>query len=205
MITQGKYTYRNKDLVIPVRTQQNQYFLDKLEQIILSVNPERIVEIGTARGGVTLAMSDILNKNNLGNTKIKTFDISMRNHLKNVKIPNIEFYVGNIFRYQDESLIEEEEITNFISKDHTNLFLCDGGYKVKEFITLCPYLRSGDVIMLHDYAPNKEIFESEYKDKIWNWMEVTDQDILPCIEKYNLSYYRMDLIKLSAWVALIKD
>jgi len=201
-MNQGRYC--SSKLNIKINTQQNQYFLDHVEEMLLLINPSRIIEIGTARGGVTLLMSDILYKHNMYNSKIKTFDISMRAHLKNIKVPNIEFYVGNVFRYKDESLIKEEEITNFISKDHTNLFLCDGGYKVKEFITLCPYLKSGDVIMLHDYAPNKEIFESEYKDKIWNWMEVTDKDILPCIEKYNLSYYEMGLIKPSAWVALIK-
>ena len=204
MITQGKYIYKNKDLVVPVQTQQNQYFLDKLEQIILSVNPERIVEIGTARGGVTLAMSDILNKNNLSNAKIKTFDINTKDHLQNLPITNIEFYVGNIFVYKDESLLYPAEITNFLSKKNPNLILCDGGFKIKEFNTLCKYLKKGDVIMAHDYAPNKEVFESEYKDKIWNWMEITDSDIEKSVKEYNLEYYKMDLIKPSAWVSFVK-
>jgi len=31
--------------------------------------------------------------------------------------------------------------------------------------------------MAHDYAPNREVFQSKYKDKIWNWMEICDDDI----------------------------
>lgn len=187
-----------------IRLQQNEFFLDNLENIILSINPHRIIEIGTARGGTTLAISDILNKNNLYDVKIKTFDIKTKSHLQNLSTTNIEFYIGNIFVYRDESLLHPTEITNFLSQNKTNLILCDGGNKIKEFNTLCKYLKTGDVIMAHDYAPNKEVFESEYKGKIWNWMEVTDSDIEKSVKKHNLEYYNMDLIQPSAWVSFIK-
>jgi len=201
-ITQS--VYKSHLLTGKIRLQQNGFFLDNLENIILSINPHRIIEIGTARGGTTLAISDILIKNQMNDCKIKSFDIIGKSHLKNINSPNISFYIGNIFKYKNESLIHPNEITDFISKDNINLFLCDGGNKIKEFNTLCKYLKKGDVIMAHDYAPNKEVFESEYKDKIWNWMEITDSDIEKSVKEYNLEYYKMDLIKPSAWVSFIK-
>lgn len=187
-----------------ITLQQNEFFLNNLEKIILSINPHRIIEIGTARGGATLAISDILIKNNLHDTKIKTFDISTRHHLRNINLSNIEFYVGNIFDWPKSQLSKPEEITKFLSKTGRNLIMCDGGNKIKEFNILSQYLKVGDVIMAHDYAPNKEVFESDYFGKIWNHMEICDKDIQDSVETYNLKTYNNELIKETAWVAKIK-
>jgi len=201
-VSQG--VYKSPLLTGKIRLQQNEFFLNNLEKIILSINPHRIIEIGTARGGTTLAISDILIKNNLHDTKIKTFDISMRHHLRNINLSNIEFYVGNIFDWPKSTLSKPEEITNFLSKTGRNLIMCDGGNKIKEFHILSQYLKVGDVIMAHDYAPNKEVFESDYVGKIWNHMEICDKDIEDSVETYNLKTYNNELIKETAWVAKIK-
>jgi cephalosporin hydroxylase len=193
---QGKY--KN------IRLQQNQYLVKNLKNILNTIKPKRIVEIGTARGGMTLLMSDILNELGLRDSKIKTFDITMREHLKNIEVNNIEFYVGNIFNWSKRELDKPEEITNFLSDNDVNLILCDGGNKISEFNILSKYLKKGDIIMAHDYAPNREVFNSEYKDKIWNWLEIEDKHIKKSVEEYNLFDYEMDLIKPTAWVAKIK-
>lgn len=196
--------YKSPHLTGKITLQQNKFFLDNLEEIILSINPSRIIEIGTARGGTTLAMSNILIKNNLHDVKIKTFDITIRHHLKGLTISNIEFYVGNIFNWSKSVLSKPEEITNFLSKTGRNLIMCDGSNKVKEFNILSQYLKVNDVIMAHDYAPNKEIFESDYIGKIWNHMEISDKDIKNTVETCNLEPYNNKLIKRTAWVAKIK-
>ena len=58
--------------------------------------------------------------------------------------------------------------------------------------------------MAHDYAPNRKVFDNEYLDKIWNWMEITDKHIEETCNKYNLSDYLPKVIKPFAWVAKIK-
>jgi cephalosporin hydroxylase len=201
-VSQG--VYKSPLLTGKVRLQQNEFFLNNLENIILSINPHRIIEIGTARGGTTLAISDILIKNNLHDSKIKTFDISSRHHLKNLSVSNIEFYVGNIFDWPKSELSKPEEITNFLSENKTNLILCDGANKIKEFNILSQYLKTNDLIMAHDYAPNKEVFESDYVGKIWNHMEICDKDIQNTVETCNLETYNNKLINQTAWVAKIK-
>lgn len=193
-----QYKYEN------IRSQQNLYFFENLKNILDEIKPHRIIEIGTARGATTLYMSDLLIELNLNNSKIKTFDIIQRNHLIGVERDNIEFYIGNIFNYSLKELSKPEEIVNFLSNDGVNLIMCDGGNKILEFEILSKYLKKGDVIMAHDYAPNKEVFEKDYKDKIWNWMEITDNDIDETVKEYNLESYKMDLIKPTAWVAKIK-
>jgi len=188
-----------------ILTQQNLYTGNHIKDILLEIKPERILEIGTARGGLTLLMSDILTKNEMNNSLIKSFDIKQKDHLKSVKRNNVEFYVGNIFNYSKEILLGEEPVVNFLSASGRNLIMCDGGNKVKEVKILSRYMNSGDIIMAHDYAPNKEVFESEYKDKIWNWMEINDESLQDSMRDFNLKYYNMELIKPSGWVALIKE
>jgi len=193
-------TYKNK------RTQQNQYFINNFKNIIDEIKPKRIIEIGTGFGNTTLLISDILHELNLKETIIKTFDVREKGNSENLKqVDNIIVYIGNIFNYRAKILTKPNEITEFLSKEDVNLILCDGGLKKVEFEILSQYMKKGDIIMAHDYAPNKEIFEKDYKDKIWNHMEITDKDIEKSVEKYNLKSYRMDIIKETAWVAKIKE
>jgi len=190
--------YKN---IIP---QQNKYFFDNLEKILILIKPDRIVEIGTGRGATTRYMSDICKKN-LPNAKIKTFDIKARHHFKpHEDLNNVEFCDENIFNYNEKKLIKPNLICDFLSKKGVNLILCDGGNKIAEFITLSPILNVNDIIMAHDYAPNKKIFENEYKGIIWDWCEITDEDICDAVEKNNLESYNEKLFKQTAWVAKIK-
>jgi len=188
--------------------QQNVYFLENLESIIRRIKPSRIVEIGTARGGVTVAMADVLTANNLSDVKIKTFDIMMKSHVKNLAkrySKYIEFYVGNIFNYRENTLTKPEAITDFISPTEVNLFLCDGGNKISEFNAIAPLLKSGDVIMAHDYAPNPEIRDNEYVNKIWNHWEISDEDIEKAVQDSGLVDYDVEFFKPTAWVCMIKE
>jgi hypothetical protein len=167
--------YKN---IIP---QQNKYFFDNLEKILILIKPDRIVEIGTGRGATTRYMSDICKKN-LPNAKIKTFDIKARHHFKpHEDLNNVEFCDENIFNYNEKKLIRPNLICGFLSKKGVNLILCDGGNKIAEFITLSPILNVNDIIMAHDYAPNKKIFENEYNQKVFLFA----RSYTKIIKKYN--------------------
>ena len=185
-------------------SQQNLYFLNNLKTILNDIKPHRIIEIGTSRGATTLLLSDLLVELGLPDSKIKSFDIHKRPHLRDVSRSNLELYIGNIFIYHETKLSNPEEIVDFLSRDKVNLILCDGGNKIAEFNILSQYLKKGDIIMAHDYSPDKDTFNKEYKDKIWNWLEISDKDIEDSVNQYNLEPYNMELIKPTAWVAKIK-
>lgn len=183
--------------------QQNKHFSSNIGSLLERIQPKRIIEIGTARGGATLLISDAVKTLGL-DTKIKTFDVTVKGPHLPMEMDNVEFIVDNIFNEDWSELIKPEEIENFLSADGINLILCDGGNKKKEFELLAKYLKPGDIIMAHDYAPNREVFDKEYLDKIWNWMEITDDHIKETCKKYNLKDYLPEIIKPYAWVAKIK-
>lgn len=183
--------------------QQNKHFASHIDALLARIQPKRIIEIGTARGGTTLLLSDAVKTLGL-DTKIKTFDVTVKGPHLPMEMDNVEFVVYNIFNEDWSELVKPEEIENFLSKDGVNLILCDGGNKKEEFKLLAKYLKSGDIIMAHDYAPNRKVFDNEYLDKIWNWMEITDKHIEETCNKYNLSDYLPKVIKPFAWVAKIK-
>ena len=183
--------------------QQNKHFASHIDALLARIQHKRIIEIGTARGGTTLLLSDAVKTLGL-DTKIKTFDVTVKGPHLPMEMDNVEFVVDNIFNEDWSELVKPEEIENFLSKDGVNLILCDGGNKKEEFKLLAKYLKSGDIIMAHDYAPNRKVFDNEYLDKIWNWMEITDKHIEETCNKYNLSDYLPKVIKPFAWVAKIK-
>ena len=69
---------------------------------------------------------------------------------------------------------------------------------------LSGFLKSGDVIMAHDYCCNTDEFFKNFKDKIWNWLEIQDSDIEEAVEKNKLkSFMATDFAKV-VWVCKIK-
>src|SRR5262249_42080028 len=41
--------------------------------------------------------------------------------------------------------------------------------------TFAPYLKPGDIVLAHDYAPDRTFFEEHIKDRFWSWCELTDE------------------------------
>lgn len=167
------------------------------------VRPARILEIGTFHGGLTLLLRDILDEIGLVDSTIRTYDINEQEFLKPlVADRKVEVYTKNLFNdsYDDwHSEISKQEINDYINKEGTTIVLCDGGCKKCEFNLLAPLLKKNDIIMAHDYAPDTEYFEKHMKDKIWDWHEIRDSDIINSITKYNLKPYYQELMQSVAW------
>jgi len=167
-------------------------------------NPSQIVEIGTMHGGLTLMLRDILNDIGLSSTKIRTYDIEDQKFLKPLinDSSNIEVLNTNLFNYNYDDFKDEEtktDIKKYIQQDGLTIVLCDGGCKRCEYNILAPLLKSQDIIMAHDYAPNKDFFNMHIKDKIWNWMEIQDSDIQDITNKYNLLPYNQEQMLSIVW------
>lgn len=171
-------------------------FLDK-------TRPSRILEIGSFHGGLTLLLRDIMDDLTLNDNPIRTYDIHDQEFLKPlVTDRNVDVFTKNLFNddYSGWANNEcEKEIENYLQQDGVSLVLCDGGCKKCEFNLLAPLLKNNDIIMAHDYAPNSEYFEKYMKDKIWDWHEIKDNDIIESTNLYSLNPFQQELMQKIAW------
>lgn len=152
-------------------------------------NPfKRIIEIGTDYGGLTNLLADHPVSNF---SQIYTFDINPHRFVSHNN--KIQFFVKDVFTI-------EKELEQLIRSEGRTLLMCDGGNKRKEFETFHKYLKTDDVIMAHDYAPNEQIFNEKYIHKIWSWHEF--QDDYANFE--NLEPYLQDTFANYAWCIRIK-
>ena len=188
-----------------VHLQQQNGYQKPFFKLLSSLKPKRILEIGTGVGGFTLFLRDTLNEIGLSDSIIKTYDIYNLSNQFNEEhdLNNIEFSNENIFN-ADYDLEQIEMIKSFIQSDGTTLVLCDGYNKIKEFNQLGKLLKIGDVIMAHDYVVNHQVFENDYFEKIWNWCEIIEEDIIETILNENLVELMKEDFEKIVWVCKIK-
>ena len=181
--------------------QQSHFAYQVFYDFIKEVKPKRILEIGTALGGFTEFLFII--KNELGlDTEILSYDISERPWYSDMIKKGINVKVENIF--SEDWLSVKSEVIDYIKNDGLTIVLCDGGWKVGEFNLLSNYIKTGDFILAHDYAENNKIFEEKIKDKIWNWHEISNDDIQEASIKNNLELYKKDTFENAVWTCRIK-
>jgi cephalosporin hydroxylase len=178
-----------------------------IRKLIQTVKPNTILEIGTASGGLSLMIRDILNELGLYNSNLITYDVNnpeyLYGHLNNeIKI---DIRVKNIFNHPYSNIVDKEEIEKIFNTDGPIIVFCDGGSKKNEFNILSKYLRPGDVILAHDYAKNEEFFLENLHGKIWDWLEITDNDIQDCVKRENLVPYLQDEFTNVVWVCKMKE
>ena len=182
--------------------QQSHNVYQVFYDFILEVKPNRILEIGTALGGFTEFLKIITDELNL-DTKILSYDISERQWYHQMIEKGIDVRVENIFN-EDWTGVKQE-VVDFVQQDGTTIVLCDGGWKIGEFNVISKYIKNGDFILAHDYAENKEVFESKILNKIWNWHEIADSDISEASEENNLKIYEKDRFENVVWTCRRKE
>jgi len=183
--------------------QQNPHCFEAFYNLIEDKKPVRILEIGTALGGLTRFLKHACNELNL-DTDIRTYDINGRHEHGVLIKEGVDVRIENIFEsgYTD---LKNREIIEFIKQDGLTIVLCDGGNKIKEFNILSQYLKIGDIIMAHDYSYDSETFSKKINKIYWNWHEISESDIQESIEKYNLKPYMQDEFDIAVWVCKIKE
>lgn len=174
-------------------------------KLLDKIQPNIIIEIGTFAGALSLILHDLTDQ--IG-SKIITYDINSADYLKDIieknNLQRIHVITQNIFS-DNYTFLSNTEIQETISDlNNKILLLCDGGCKKCEFNLLSKYLKSNDIIMAHDYAPNKEYFEQYIKNKIWNWHEIQDSDIEDSIKNNNLKPYMREEFIDVAWACFQK-
>lgn len=168
--------------------------------IYVGLNPDylatfsNIIEIGTYNGGLTSWLKDNMNPNG----KLISFDID--GSINTTNRTDIHFRVQDCF--EPEAF---NEIIQLIRNEGRTLVVCDGGDKPKEFNTFSEYLKSGDVIIAHDYAESDN--EWIEKTNYWQWpyeYDTTPQSIEEGIKQNNLEPYKYEEMKFLLWASYIK-
>jgi hypothetical protein len=177
-----KGTHRYKDY----GSQQVPGFYKVFEKLFDITRPVSILEIGTAGGGTTMALSELLNAIPDHKFRFQTYDVVDKVWGKD---PNdfvgVEFHLENIFLDDYSGLLpeKEQEIKDFIQSPGRTIVLCDGANKIKEFQILSEYLKYDDIIMAHDYSVTSSYFRDHIQEKIWNWCEISEKDISDACQK----------------------
>lgn len=147
--------------------------------------PDRILEIGTGGGGFTLMLRHLL-----PDTPIRSYDILDRTYYSILRQAGVDVRV---------SADQWEKSDEYIGGPGRTLILCDGGNKIREFCTLAPQLKPGDVIMAHDYARDAETLERQQAAGGWLWCEITESDIAEACRKCNLIDHLAEAFAAVGW------
>lgn len=179
------FTYRG------VSVHQNGYVGDVFRALFRTFKPVKVLEIGTADGGLTILLRDLLDEAGLKKTDIWTCDPIVRDR-PHLMQPGIMYYAADALN----STVLEYHVKY---AEGPALVLCDGGNKPAEFNKYAAFLRSGDVIMAHDFAVDHDQFYTEMKDKHWNWWEIEDAQIRDACRKYELEPFMQSEFQRVAW------
>lgn len=176
--------------------QQHQDAYKSFYSLIRNVSPSRILEIGTAKGGLTQFLKLCLDDLKL-ESRIRSYDVKNRKQYKDMRDMGIDVRVENIFNENFSSC--DQGVIQYIQQLGTTIVLCDGGNKIEEFKLLSKYIKSGDIILAHDYAESNELFDLKIKTIRWNWCEITNDDILESANINGLEHYMKDEFENVVW------
>jgi hypothetical protein len=174
--------------------------IDVFRRFIAQVRPQRIIEIGTAQGGFTLALRHLLDEAGLSDAVVKSFDVNRYPWFETVAQSNLDLITENVFHPAYTALTKPDLIVPFILEPGVTVVLCDGGYKVGEFNLLARYIKEGDYILAHDYIETEAAFEQDFLGKVWNWHEVCEKDIAESCREYRLEDYQRDEFRNVVWI-----
>lgn len=195
----GRTSYKLPDSRDTLTSQQNDHMFLAFRDLLTATRPARILEIGTAGGGTIAYIRDILNELNLTTSKILSLEVKEHKWYPTLRERGIEVVIENIFDKSYRNLEKPEMVESFIKDEGTTIILCDGGSKANEFRLLSQFLKTGDIIMAHDFIDTRENFIENYREKIWNWREIGDEHINPVCDKYGLEPFMQETFNLAVW------
>ena len=192
-----------------INSQQNPNVYSVFTQFFQDESFDFVIEIGTSYGGLSLYLYEQSLQHDFN---FITYDYSgFRSGVWSERKQELKDAWNNelLFDFRDKDVFSPTTITEIstILQNNKCLLLCDGGDKPKEIQIYSEHLQSGSYIMGHDYSPNRMYFNKHTKNKVWNWLELKDQDISETMKQHNLSKcdkYYTDF-RDTAWVCLIKE
>lgn len=141
------------------RMQQHPDALGLLKPILQREKFDRIIEIGTGTGVFTAWLKQF--------TKMLiTVDITNR---RLESVDRIVYLICDAFGRQFPT-----EFAKLMDQEQKTLLICDDGNKPREAQFFGPQLRTGDMMLVHDYASEN-----------WPWPEFTDKDVPDGFKRVN--------------------
>lgn len=183
--------------IFGVKIQQNNYALSLINFLFQIKDPSLIIEFGARTGGLSIFLSLYgFNKN----IEFLTFECEENSlmYAKIIKSFGGHIFYKNIFSEEVISLVKDK-----MQKSTRTIIFCDA-VKIKEFNLYSDFMKSGDIILAHDYAHDAEDFENIRKENIWHHQEICFSDIQEACERNGLEYFDRDLFRSSAWGVFIK-
>ncbi|MFK7830143.1 MAG: hypothetical protein AB8B57_10225 [Congregibacter sp.] len=184
-----------------IMAMQNAAVFSVFREFLRLTRPARILEIGTAHGGLTLFLRHTLDELGLSASTIRTCDlVSIASHSRLRATAGIEVLTQNLFTHSYKGIRQPQLVFPFLRLPGRVVVLCDGGSKPDEFRLLAPHLKPGDVIMAHDYAPDRRYFEEHILNRHWNWLEIQDDDVAEVCLASNLEPFMQEAFLPVVWL-----
>lgn len=164
------------------------HHLETIQNMV--ADADNVIEIGGYLGGFTLVLSDAMDHGTIltyENNADFPFRFPNKNITARTHFPWDQFTQPVALREKD-IFDDLDAVKDFIQREGKTIVLCDGGDKIREFDTLSPYLKSGDVICTHDYALNMESHSAIIESGAWDSRapQVVYEDIRPFVEREGL-------------------
>ena len=184
---------------------QREGYADLFRRFFQCMKPSRIVEIGTAGGGLTLTLADLIHEMNWG-CRIRSYDIARHAGVTALMREGVTLITTNLFDetyrcFNPHCMNEVVDLIEFIRQPGKTVVLCDGGNKITEFNLLAGVIKEGDHILAHDFAWNEHIFKTEIENKIWNWHQISGDDVFAAMDKNNLKPFWTRDFEQYAWLS----
>ncbi|HUX56051.1 MAG TPA: hypothetical protein VMV77_03695 [Bacteroidales bacterium] len=143
--------------------------------------PDRIIEFGTGAGDFIA----IIRK--LGTFDIYSYDLYF------------DYIIVEGIIYDKIDIFENEQSISDLFKTGNILLLCDNGDKIREVCTFAKYLKTGDVIMAHDYADDRDSF---IKNNYWRTCEIVFENVEKALADFKPFHH--DLMIQAGWMSYQK-
>jgi hypothetical protein len=109
-----------------------------VKKIIRDFNPELILEIGTAFGGLALVFHEAC-----PSAELHTYDPIRKPTKRELFGPSVYFH--------NEDAFKSKGLVQLCKSDKRKFLFCDGFDKKRELLTFAPLLNRGDMVGVHDY------------------------------------------------------
>lgn len=163
------------NLIDGYRLQQDAQCSEYFKRYLNIIKPERILELGTAGGGLTKILRD--------HTDVPILTVEKEASIIDRRTYELaDVYIED---FLDTNFINKVLIP-FISLSGRTLVLCDGFNKKEQYRRYARYIKNNDVIAVHDYFISEEYFTKNIKGKKWNWCQITEEEIKFINEEYKM-------------------
>lgn len=179
------------------RAAQHGNFTAVFEKFLNEQKFDTIIEIGTLNGGLTRFLKDAA-----PTARLVSYDITNQPEHPDLVACGVELKIKNIFG--DGYRVADPEAIQILNSEGKKLILCDGGNKAAEFNSMAGFMRRGDFIMAHDYSYDENTYKNHIYDKVWNWFEISENDISSTSSANGLVHYNQQEFQGIVWVCKTK-